>query len=183
MTIEVWLPIRGYENYYEVSSFGNVRGLDRVVGARSNGSRVQKGTVLNPALDSRGYLQVNLQKATKSKMQLVHRLVALAFLSNPDNKRDVNHIDFIRTNNNVENLEWATPSENNLHTYLNGRGNHKKLAVELLNDSGEIIHSFDSMNDALRFLGKKISGYPQQAIRDGYKCYGFYWKYKKATES
>jgi hypothetical protein len=121
MSIEVWLPIRGYENFYEVSIMGNVRGLDRIVGARSNGLRLQKGALLRPGKDSRGYLQVCLNKGGKHKMHLVHRLVVKAFLSNDGVRNDVNHIDSNRTNNNLENLEWVTKSENQIHAYKMGR--------------------------------------------------------------
>ena len=121
MILEFWLPVRGYENMYEVSNFGNVRSLDRIVGARSGGQRFQKGALLKPGMDSRGYLQVCLNKDGSHKMHLVHRLVVKAYMANDGVRNDVNHIDSNRTNNNLENLEWVTKSENQLHAYRMGR--------------------------------------------------------------
>lgn len=119
--IEFWLPVRGYENLYEVSNFGNVRSLDRFVSAKQNGKRLQKGVMLRPGKDSRGYLQVCLNKESRPEMRLVHRLVMKAFMPIDIDRNDVNHIDSNRTNNNLENLEWVTKSENQLHAYKMGR--------------------------------------------------------------
>jgi hypothetical protein len=121
MILEFWLPVRGYENLYEVSNYGNVRSLDRNVGAKCNGSRFQKGVLLKPGKDSRGYMQVGLNRNGISKMHLVHRLVVKAFIAKDGIRNDVNHIDSNRTNNNLENLEWVTKSENQIHAYAMGR--------------------------------------------------------------
>ncbi len=121
MILEFWLPVRGYENYDEVSNFGNVKSLDRFVSAKSNGKRFQKGVVLRPGKDSRGYLQVCLNLNGENKMHLVHRLVVKSFMANDGLRNDVNHMDSDRTNNNLENLEWVTKSENQIHAYKAGR--------------------------------------------------------------
>lgn len=113
-----WRPVLGYEGIYEVSSKGIVRSLER------EGTRIVKGKeqihrvsprVLSPSADTHGYLQVNLKREGGSKMIFVHRLVALAFIDNPESKPQINHIDGDANNNCVENLEWCTNSENALH--------------------------------------------------------------------
>ena len=133
MIVEVWLPVNGYLNFYEVSNLGNVRSVDRIVGARSGGMRFQKGALLKPGMDSRGYLQVCLNAYGKHKMHLVHRLVVKAFFPKDQKRNLVNHIDSNRTNNNLENLEWVTSSENQIHAYKAGRRPISKKNLHLFN--------------------------------------------------
>ena len=104
--IEEWRPIEGYEGLYEVSNLGRVRSLDRFY------YRLHKGKVLSPTKDRYGYLTVTLNCNGKSKTIKIHRLVAQAFLPNPDNLPQVNHKDEDKTNNNVDNLEWCTAKYN-----------------------------------------------------------------------
>ena len=100
--IEEWRPVVGYEGLYEVSNTGRVRSLDRYTKYRCS-YRLHKGKVLSPAIKDNGYLIVRLQK----RMFYVHRLVAEAFIENPDNLPEVNHLDEDKTNNRVDNLEWC----------------------------------------------------------------------------
>ena len=104
--IEEWRPVVGYEGLYEVSNTGQVRSLDRFY------YRLHKGKVLSPTKDRYGYLTVTLNCNGKSKTIKIHRLVAQAFLPNPDNLPQVNHKDEDKTNNNVTNLEWCTAKYN-----------------------------------------------------------------------
>ena len=110
--IEEWRTIEGYEGLYEVSNLGRVRSLDMYVKGRYGNYRLHKGKVLSPAKDKNGYLKVNLCYNGKDKIIRVHRLVAGAFVSNPDNLPEVNHKDEDKTNNNVENLEWCNRKDN-----------------------------------------------------------------------
>lgn len=110
--MEIWKDVVGYEGMYEVSNKGRVRSLDR---KDIRGRRV-KGKYLKYKKTSRGYLSLQLC----GKDCLIHRLVAKAFIPNPENKPQVNHIDGDKSNNNVENLEWCTSSENNKHRYRYG---------------------------------------------------------------
>ena len=111
---EVWKEISGYEGLYEESNLGNVRSLDRLIRSKNNGNIVRKGRILIPFYEEKkGYYQVRLAKNGKNKTFRIHRLVALAFLENPFNYTDVNHKDEIKTNNNVDNLEWCTRKYNN----------------------------------------------------------------------
>lgn len=110
---EIWKPIIGYENYYEVSNLGRVRRIKAAHGT-------QIGRILNGMLDSDGYLNVCLTANKNQKWFLVHRLVAQAFLPNPENKPTVNHIDGNKQNNSVSNLEWCTQKENIAHAWRTG---------------------------------------------------------------
>ena len=112
MTKEIWRPIVGYEGLYEVSSYGRVRSLDRYVKYSNGPIHLHKGMILNPGKDKDGYLQVNLYNNGKIHQRKVHRLVAQAFILNPDNLPEVNHLDEDKTNNRVENLEFCNRKYN-----------------------------------------------------------------------
>ena len=117
---EIWKDIEGYKGLYQVSNLGRVRSLDRRV-IRPDGSIMSfRGRMLKQGLTPKFYLKVYPSKRSKKESLQVHRLVALSFIPNPENKSDVNHIDGNKQNNNVKNLEWATALENQLHAYKNG---------------------------------------------------------------
>ena len=120
MTKEEWRPIPGYEGHYSVSDQGRVRSEDREV-IRSDGVKATlKGRVLTPGTNSCGRLGVNLCKFGVSRSKLIHRLVAAAFLPNPENKPLVRHLDDNPHNNVVENLAWGTYSDNQNDRVRNG---------------------------------------------------------------
>ena len=104
------MPISGYEGLYEVNFYGSVRSLHK--------RNYQKE--LTPKLDRAGYLAFTLCHKGKCRTKFGHRLVAETFISNPDNKKEVNHKNGVRTDNDVQNLEWVTHSENMKHAYLIG---------------------------------------------------------------
>ena len=115
MKKEIWRPIHGFEGWYEISSFGRVRSLDRTVYFKNNkGKRTYKGKILKQKYHN-GYALVNLNKNKKLSVLYIHRLVAETFLVKQDEKCVVNHIDGVKSNNNVDNLEWTTSRENNIH--------------------------------------------------------------------
>ena len=131
---EIWKDIKGYEGIYQCSIYGNIRSLDRYVYEHSGKSQFRRGiekmkTRENP---SNGYCQIALNKNGKRKMCYVHILIASTFLENPNEYEYVNHKDGNKLNNNIENLEWCTASDNNIHSYnvLNRQksrqGCHKK---------------------------------------------------------
>ena len=115
---ENWISAKGYEGLYQVSDLGNVRSLDRKLKCKGGCYRMMRGRVLRLKKTNAGYLTVQL--LNRGRMILVHRLVALSFLENKENKPQVNHIDGDKTNNNLINLEWMTKSENQIHAYENG---------------------------------------------------------------
>lgn len=113
--MEKWKDIIGFEGFYQISENGNVRSLDRFDSIRD-----LKGQSIKPNLKRNGYLQVGLRREGKRKWESIHRLVAIHFIDNPENKPQVNHIDGNKQNNNIYNLEWATSQENLLHAHANG---------------------------------------------------------------
>ncbi len=113
--MEIWKDINGYEGYYQISNRGNVRSVDRFDGVHD-----RAGTVIKQSLKPNGYLQVGLRKHNQRKWIGVHRLVAIHFIDNPENKPQVNHIDGNKQNNTVENLEWVTAKENQHHAARTG---------------------------------------------------------------
>lgn len=158
MQTEIWKPIEGFENLYEVSSLGNVRSLDHYVNAKNNSRRLVKGRLLKPSLSKIGYYMVGLSNRIRA---YVHRLVAQAFVPNPNPSEFnvVNHKDENPQNNVYTNLEWCTQAYN--ITYGSARQKqaakirgvfntkHSK-SVEAFNDVGEVVFTFPSMMEAHR---------------------------------
>jgi hypothetical protein len=103
---EKWLPIIGFEEYYEISSYGRVRRQFK------NHKTILSG---NPNKD--GYLTVLLSSPTHKKCEYMHRLVGIHFIPNPNNKKTINHKSGIKTDNSVDNLEWSSQSENISHSF------------------------------------------------------------------
>jgi hypothetical protein len=123
LELEVWVDIQNYENYYQISNFGRVKALSRKLRyVKKDGNdffRLSKEKILNP-LNIQGYKRVVLCNNGNKKNFQVHRLVAIHFIDNPENKSHVNHMDCVKDNNNLTNLEWCTPSENTRHAMKNG---------------------------------------------------------------
>ena len=116
---EVWKDIKDYEGLYQVSNLGRVKSLQRIV-SYVYGERMMEEKILKGSICVYGYLRVNLRKNGINKTIKIHKLVAQTFISNPDNKETVNHINGIKTDNRVKNLEFCTRRENNLHAYKTG---------------------------------------------------------------
>ena len=177
VNMEEWKDIIGYEGLYEVSTYGRVR---------------SKGKIINPWIQH-GYKSVGLWKNKKCKKHRVHRLVAMAFIPNPNNYPQINHKDEDKSNNNVKNLEWCTQSYNNsygnrckkmLQTYnQNKTSNAEKEVVQKLLD-GTIIAVYKSLSEASRITGLSIwnlssvcNKKPHRRTLGGYK-----WDFRKTTE-
>lgn len=186
--IEEWKDINGYENFYQISNLGHVKSLSRKVnaGIRYNSKVIVKERILKPIINSYGYETVMLSKNNKKKIFLVHRLVSYAFIPNKYNKKEVNHINGVKTDNTASNLEWCTRSENQQHAYDNnlekrkfGKNNPMAKQVYQYDLKWNFIKEWDSVNDAIRGLGLKspnIHGCCKGTILSsgGYK-----WSYEK----
>lgn len=123
MRKEIWKDIEGYEGYYQASSFGNIRSIDREVPYIRYGislKKKMKGKVLSPAIKNSGYFKLALSSYNNLKHSCVHRLVAETFIPNPKKLKCVNHIDGDKLNNNIENLEWISHTDNNIHAFKTG---------------------------------------------------------------
>jgi hypothetical protein len=113
--METWKEIKDYEGY-EVSNFGNIKSLSKKIKCK-NGFRITKEKILKPKKTKKGYLSIQLKN--KGNHFLIHRIVASNFIDNIKDKPQVNHINGIKHDNRVENLEWCNQSENQIHAYKN----------------------------------------------------------------
>ena len=125
MKNELWTDIRGYEGFYQISSLGRVRSLDRVI-VKDNGKlERRKGSIRSTCVKKGGYVHVTLTKDKVATSVRVHRLVAEHFIPNPNNHKTVNHIRGIKTDNRACQLEWCTLTENVSHSHRIGLSDKK----------------------------------------------------------
>lgn len=172
---EIWKPVVGYEGMYEVSNLGNIKSLNY------NGTREKR--VMKPTDFGGGYLRVKLWKNKTPKLFFVHRLVAQAFIPNPDNLPEINHKDENPSNNRVENLEWCdrkyninygTRTEKYIRTNTNGKKSKQVVQYSL---DGEAIKVWPSTSEIQRQLGFR-SGNISNCCKGRQKtAYGFIWQY------
>lgn len=141
---EIWKDVVGYEGYYQVSNYGAVRSLDRL---NKSGKRF-KGRLVTQS-NCNGYCRVGFTIGYGGKHLLVHRLVAIAFIANPENKLQVNHIDNNRSNNHHENLEWCTPKENVVH------------AIKL----GVFAYSINERNGTSKFTNEQVRNIKKRLLQ------------------
>ena len=132
--MEIWKDVKNYEGVYQVSNLGRIRSLKRTIRANNN-PYIKNGRVLK-TWNFNGYLCANLCLNGADNKVKVHRIVAEAFIDNPKNKKEVNHINGIRIDNRVENLEWCSHKENIQHAFKTGlrktgaNATNSKLSVE-----------------------------------------------------
>lgn len=155
--MEIWKDIKGYEGFYMVSSYGQIAAKDRMIGYRKGKQRKWKGQVKKPTETDKGYLKITLFKNGKGKTREIQRLVAEAFIPNPEGKEQVNHIDGNKKNNHVENLEWTTPLENTRHSIEVLGNNHTKTVFQK-DLKGNVIAVYSSEYEAAAALGIKPCG-------------------------
>ena len=183
--MEIWKDVENYEGLYQVSNLGRIKSLERdVFNYRGTLINHMEEKILVPVLNNNGYLYVKLCKNGKGKLMLVHRLVAEAFLPNPENKSQVNHKDEVKNNNAVENLEWCTASYNNNYGTRNVRmiqnrrsyklGNHPQAKPVFCVELNKI---FDCAISAQEELGIDRSCVGKACRGERNTAGGFHWKF------
>ena len=187
--VEQWKDIPGFEGRYQISSLGRVKSLPRKVNNHT-GELMVKEKILKQRHDFKGYLRIDLKDNNgKHKYLGVHRLVAETFISNPEGKPQVNHIDGIKDHNEVSNLEWVTNGENARHAYKIGlnhvtgkAGRPKRKVVQKDIETGEVIQKYSSISEAAKAVGCKSPSNIGQCCRNmrGRKStYGYKWEYER----
>lgn len=170
-----WKPIKGYEGYYEVSDKGVIRSITRDVTYKSGRVHSLKGQVIKPSKDKDGYLLVHLYKDNKDTTFKVHRLVAEAFIPNPEGYKEVNHVDEIKDNNQVNNLEWCSRGYNMNHGSRADKASTSltKYAYQRFTLSGEYIDTLT--NSELESMGFSAGTIWRCSVGKCRKSSGFLW--------
>lgn len=185
---EIWKDIKDYEGLYQVSNLGNVRKIRFI----NNITNKEKIFNITQQMNTNGYYKVMLYKNGNYKNKSVHRLVAETFIPNLENKLCVNHIDGNKLNNKLDNLEWATYSENMKHAFKYGlthaqatgkygENNPKALKINMLDKkTNKILKTFGSIIDAAKYMGLEKSCHICSCCKGKLKtAYGYKWEYIK----
>lgn len=170
--------IKGYEGIYAISKTATIINL-------------KTNKIRTPSIGNHGYHSVDLYKNNQRKTFLVHRLMAETFLDNHESKKTVNHKDGNKINNTLDNLEWASYSENHKHSYTDlgrkaymegrfGRLNHNSKPVQMCSQDGRFIERFDSIMDAERRTGILNNGIVACLKGKSKTSGGFKWRYENA---
>lgn len=172
--MEIWKDIVGYVGFYQVSSRGNVRALDRV----DCRNRHRPAHPCRMIKNADGYYKVELCKDGKKTRFFVHRLVALHFIPNPNGYDCINHIDENKTNNHVANLEWCTREYNNNYGVRNRKIAQMQSVRTAMIDikTGNVVKVFDSAHTAAQYIGGDESSICK--CRNGKRktAYGYRWE-------
>lgn len=175
--MEIWKDIHNFEGLYQVSSLGRIKSLPK--------ARYQT-RVINGGYNGGGYPIINLNKDKIRHPFIIHRLVASAFLLNPENKQTVNHKNGVKRDNRVENLEWATYAENNIHAIdiglrITPRGKTNRLSIPVIQKdfNGVVIKIHFSICEAELATGVPTGNISAAAKGKLKTAGGFKWQYSK----
>lgn len=187
---EEWRDVVGYEGLYQVSNLGRVKGVARKVNRNGHMVSVPE-RFLNQNDNTNGYLRVSLSKSNHVKQVFVHRLVAEAFVDNPEGYKYIDHLDNDRHNNKPDNLVWCTQSENIAAAYSRGRRKYvpmskeararvtKKIAKPVVRSDGKI---YPSVTSAARDLGVTMAMVSHVLNGRAQTALGYSFRYAKGKE-
>lgn len=184
--MEIWKEIKGYEGRYLISNLGQIKSVEREI-FNARGSYIKGEHIMRPTIAKTGYMVVTLCKNCNRTLHYVHRLIAEAFIPNPLNKKEVNHINSNKQDFSIENLEWTTTSENIKHAYVlggrigahtgkYGKNHHRSRRIKMVNSNGDFAF-YDGIRDAERLLGYKAGGIGQVLLGKSKTCRGNKWEY------
>lgn len=200
LATEEWRDVIGYEGLYQISSLGRVKRLPL---GKQRPHRLTHNNIRIPKIRKNGYCAVNLSKNNKVKWYNIHRLVAIAFIANPNGLPQVNHIDENKQNNRVSNLGWCTQSQNNLHGTARYRQNltrhnndptkaswqrglstrrknnrlNAEKPVKQISTDGEIIATYKSISEAARITNSQLSSISCCCRGKRKTANGFMWEF------
>jgi hypothetical protein len=183
---KIWKDIAGFEGYYQVSNWGRVKSLARYVNCRG-GQKLNKERI-RKTCNSHGYHNVTMSRDNKQGCFLVHILVADAFIPNPDNLPEINHLDCDKTNNYHKNLERSTKRSNMQHAAANGLLGHQwkgkrygkhptSRAIAQFDVSGNLIRVWESTSEAADVLKLNRTNISKSITGAQKTSFGFKWKY------
>ena len=177
---EIWKDIKGYEGLYQVSNYGRVKSFNCEVNCYPNAKRIIKGRIRKAPIDKDGYYRIGLSKVHKQKHYYVHRLVAEAFLPNPNNYKSINHKDENKKNKRADNLEWCTIRYNNLYNNKIDKLTKSKYKKVIQYDVDmQLIAVYESIKQASSETGIKRAVIARACRGIKTKC-GYNWRFANA---
>ena len=176
---EIWKDIPNYEGLYQASNLGRIKSFPRRY------SRNKTEIIMKQRFNHKGYLQLSLCKNGKLSNKMVHRLVAETFIPNPNSLPQVNHIDGVKKNNNVDNLEWCDNSYNQIHANKMGLNKHRLERVKEVcqkpiaqyDMSGRFITAYPSLIEAAESTGISNKSISLCALNKTKQSGGYKWQY------
>ena len=178
---EIWKDIEGYEGLYQISSLGRVKSLERTYTANYQGQPIQKkcGERIRKTTTVHGYPHVRLYKHCKGMNFKIHRLIAIAFIPNPDPTKytNINHKDGNKLNNSIDNLEWSNDQLNIRHGYETGLYDNVFKPVERYTLDGVFLGRWKSAREASKETGEHFGNISDCCRGTRKKCNGYTWKY------